>query len=124
MPDAEVQTPPETCHHCADAVTRIIDEGIAEQDRLTQEFVDSTHQASQFQEAAEIIEYYLSCIIAHTTTVLAAIAVCNLRWPNIDREYNGGGFHYTQNNDEMAPEKVTSQCRLSTPKFRRCSTRL
>jgi hypothetical protein len=108
MPETATQTPPETCHECAETVTRIIDEGIAEQDRLTQEFIDSTHQASQFQEAAEIIEYYLSRIIAHATTVLAAIAVCDLRWPNIDKLYNytTHQYQYNQNNEFMTDEKV------------------
>jgi uncharacterized coiled-coil DUF342 family protein len=73
---------PETCHHCAETVSKIIDEANDERDELTQEFVNSKHEASQFQESAETIEYWLNRIIEHATRVLAAIAVCNLRWPN------------------------------------------
>eukprot|EP01047_Picozoa_sp_COSAG01_P085502 COSAG01_NODE_18818_length_1051_cov_1.224790_1_plen_130_part_00 len=108
MPETATQTPPETCHECCETVTRVIDEANQERDQLTQEFIDSTHQASQFQEAAEIIEYYLSRIIAHATTVLAAIAVCDLRWPNIDKLYNytTHQYQYNQNNEFMTDAKV------------------
>eukprot|EP01047_Picozoa_sp_COSAG01_P077066 COSAG01_NODE_13748_length_1541_cov_1.613731_2_plen_217_part_00 len=106
MPDAEVQTDAETCHECAETVTRIIDEANEERDQLTKEFVESKHMATDFQTAAETIEYYLGQQRMQACDHKRALVVCELRFPNISSRYDPstGGYLYVQNNQPMTTE--------------------
>lgn len=110
MPETAMQTPPETCHQCAETVTTVIDEGIAEQDRLTREFVESTQTATDFQVAAETIEFYLRRQHTSAAEHKRALMACEMRFPNVCRrfDHNTNRTQYRQNGELMTDAAVAT----------------
>ena len=89
-------------------MTRIIDEANDERDQLTQEFVDSKHTATEFQVAAETVEYHLRQQRMQTSDRKRALVVCEMRFPNVSSRYDHstGGRLYVQNDQPMTSEAV------------------